>query len=434
MTKTTQPWGQHQSERVEFSRVWTDKARKTMIAFANTYGGTLYLGVKDDGKGVGVENFDKIERNVFDFARNDVEPDMSSLIRVTPITLPDGKTVAAVQVLFGDERPYAFKNKSWTNGGVFIRVGSSSLQAERSEIMSMAKDLIPWEERIARRQDLTFEAAQHICEEQYALFYRAEFESYGITDRHGRFTNFGLLLSDQNPETIRVNTFFGKSGRYTGGTELKGSILKQREDALQILEQHNLPRSVEWADWDERPWPPGAVCEALTNCIVHRNFNIDLSSPTLVNIFDDRMVVMTVATLPEGLTIKDLYRVGTSFCRNRFLAEFFQRLHWIDPAGRGFSEIFGGYAGSPLKPWCDCSPRIFTITLPKLLEPNSLNEKIAVLIREHGSFSAKELQGKVNIARSTLNKALKELVDSKQIIRIGDGRSTRYTSRAVRGR
>ncbi|MDO5530664.1 RNA-binding domain-containing protein [Sutterella sp.] len=430
MTETTQPWGRHESERVEFKQAWSDTAQKTMIAFANTYGGTIYFGVDNDGKGVGVEDFDRIERTVFTFARNGVEPDMSSLIRVKPIALPDGKTVAAVQVLLGDDRPYAFKNKNWTNGGVFIRVGSSSLQAERSEIMGMAKDLIPWEERIARFQDLTFEEARRICQTRAVPFSEANFVGYGIADTYGRFTNFGLLLSDQNREHIKISEFLGEDDRYSGGPELKGSILKQREDALKILEQNNLPRSTKTTDGEERidvnPWPPVAVREALTNCIVHRDFNIDLPSPTTVNIFADRMVFQTVATLPAGLTIEDLYQDGFSFCRNRFLSELFLRLRWMEKAGSGFADIFAGYEESFLKPSCACSTRIFKITLPKLQKSPTLNEKVAALIREYGSLSPKELQGKVNVPRSTLNKALKELVDSKMILRTGAGRSTCY--------
>ena len=150
MATEEHPWGKHESERIEFKQTWSETAQKTMIAFANTYGGTIYFGVGDDGSPAGVDDLDKIERAVFSFARNGVEPDMSNLIRVKPINLADGKTVVAVQILLGDDRPYAFKNKSWTKGGVFIRVGSSSLQAKRSEIMGMAKDLIPWEPSLSK--------------------------------------------------------------------------------------------------------------------------------------------------------------------------------------------------------------------------------------------------------------------------------------------
>lgn len=430
-TKPNFPWGEHESERVEFKQTWSDTAQKTMIAFANTYGGTLYFGVKDDGTPLGVDDYDKIERSIFSFARNGVEPDMSKLVRVNPIHTPDGKIIVAAQVLLGDDRPYTFKNKSWTNGGVFIRVGSSSLQAKRSEIMSMAKDLIPWEERISRRQDLSFDEARRICEGRSVSFSQANFVGYGITDTHGRYTNLGLLLSDQNTENLKLSEFLGDGGRFSGGLTLTGSILRQREDALAYLKKVNSPRVTKTSGPEERidayPWPPVAVREALTNCIVHRDFNIDLASPTTVNIFPDRMVFQTIATLPEGLTIEDLYLDGFSFCKNRYLSDLFLRLHWMEKSGSGFTDIFSGYAKSPLKPSCTCSTRIFRITLPKLLEAANLREKILGLINAFGYLSAKELEEKTNAARSTLNKALKELVDAEQIVKNGAGRNTSYS-------
>lgn len=433
MATEEHPWGKHESERIEFKQTWSETAQKTMIAFANTYGGTIYFGVGDDGSPAGVDDLDKIERAVFSFARNGVEPDMSNLIRVKPINLADGKRVVAVQILLGDDRPYAFKNKSWTKGGVFIRVGSSSLQAKRSEIMGMAKDLIPWEERIARRQDLSFEEARRICESRAVPFTQANFIGYGIADTYGRYTNFGYLISDQNTETLKISEFLGEGGRFSGGPTLSGSILKQREDALQFLSQINSPRVVKVVGPQERIdaycWPPIAVREALTNCIVHRDFNIDLASPTTVNIFADRMVFQTIATLPEGLTIEDLYQDGFSFCKNRYLSDLFLRLHWMEKSGSGFTEIFAGYSNSMSKPSCACTTRIFKIILPKLLETATLKEKIVALVRSYGALSARELEEKTEVARSTLNKALKELVDAQRIVKMGAGRSTRYMSR-----
>lgn len=49
-----------------------------MVAFANTYGGTVYFGLNEAGVPLGVDDFDEIERSIFSFARNGVNPDMSS--------------------------------------------------------------------------------------------------------------------------------------------------------------------------------------------------------------------------------------------------------------------------------------------------------------------------------------------------------------------
>lgn len=424
------PWKARACERVAFSKTWSDTAQKTMIAFANTYGGTIYFGADEEGRPVGLESYEQLERSVFAFARNGVEPDMSRLIRARPLRLPDGKIVAEVQILLGDDRPYAFRNKSWTNGGVFIRVGSSSLQAKRSEIMSMAKDLIPWEERVSRQQDLTFDEAKRICESRSVPFTAANFVGYGIVDTHGRFTNFGCLVSDQNQENLKISEFLGDGGRLSGGLRLEGSILKQREDALQYLAKLNIPQITKVSGPQERvdtyPWPPAAVREALTNSIVHRDFGIELACPTTVSIFADRMVFQTIAILPEGLTIEDLCQDGFSFCKNRCLSEFFFRLHWMEASGSGFTEIFAGYSSAHTKPTCAATPRIFKIVLPKLCDAANLHDKVVAFVRMFGALTPRELELKTEVPRSTLNKALRELVESQRIMRLGAGRSTRY--------
>lgn len=94
-----------ESARIEFEETWSEVAEKALVAFANTYGGTLYLGMKNNAEPVGVEDFERTARTVLAFARHGVEPDMSRLVRVDPRTLPDGKEVVEIRVLPGDDRP-----------------------------------------------------------------------------------------------------------------------------------------------------------------------------------------------------------------------------------------------------------------------------------------------------------------------------------------
>ena len=419
--------GWSESVRIEFEATWSDVAEKALVAFANTYGGTLYLGVKDNAEPVGVEDFDWTARTVLAFARDGVEPDMDRLVRVDPKTLPDGKKVVAIRVLPGDERPYAFREKGWTTGGVYVRVGSASVPATRADIMKMAKDFLPWEARIARKQMLSFEEARRVCRSHSVPFERDTFRDYGITDARGRFTNFGFLLSDQNAEKIRINEFLGEDGRLSRGISLSGSILKQGEDALRFLRQHCTPGGAENECADHvHCWPPVAVREALTQCLLHHDFERGLTAPFTVNLYADRMEFLSFVSLPARMTIRDLEQVGSAFSGNRRLRELFLRLCWVTEAENGFTDISAPYSRSVMKPSCSGNAHILKISLPKLREAPSLSEKILLLTRKYGSFSAGELATKTNVARSSLNKTLKELVEAKRVVRVRNGRSTRY--------
>ena len=93
----------------------------------------MYIVVGDDGEVVRC-NYDQVERNVRSFARDGVEPAISQLVQVRR-QVWDGKVVASVLVASCSKRPYAFRGKVLTEGGVFIRVGGQSTAARRGEVI-----------------------------------------------------------------------------------------------------------------------------------------------------------------------------------------------------------------------------------------------------------------------------------------------------------
>ncbi len=309
-------------------------------------------------------------------------------------------------------------------------MGSSSMQASRGEIMKMSQDLIPWESRICRQQELTFHEAERICGDRGMPFGGALFVGYGMKDTADRYTNLALLLSDQNPEMVNVNRFTAEGGRLAESRPLAGSILLQRESALRYLREINSPllekTSAEVERIDAYPWPPIAVREALTNCLVHHEFGTDFSSPTAVNLFGDRLVFQTVSSLPFDVSVKDLYIDGFSFCRNNRLADFFHRLGWMEKIGSGFTEIFASYAKSTKKPECSTTGRIFRIILPRMVQQESLREKIVALLRTTPGQGRQALEEAVGMSRASVAKELKKLLDEGMLERRGAARATRY--------
>ena len=254
-----------------------------------------------------------------------------------------------------------------------------------------------------------------------------------LTPSAGGFTNLALLVSDQNPEKVNVNRFTGEGGRLKESREFTGSILQQRTDALSYLRELNRPVMQKTAEAAERidqyPWPPIAVREALTNCLVHHEFGTDFTSPTAVNLFEDRLVFQTVSSLPFNVTVEDLYIDGFSFCRNNRLAELFHRLGWMEKVGSGFTEIFAGYAASVRKPSCSTTGRIFRITLPKLTVEGTLAERIIELLRVTPGLARKDLEATLGLSKPAVAAELKKLVDSDLVERLGTARATRYRLR-----
>ena len=121
---------EHEDVRVEFKETWSETAKKTLIAFANTLGGNLYFGVTDDAtaKGLSKKEVDMISRSVLQFCRTGTEPVMTDLVSTEVITTGTGSYLLRVSVEPGEDRPYALKGKRYT-GGAYVRDGSMSVTA-----------------------------------------------------------------------------------------------------------------------------------------------------------------------------------------------------------------------------------------------------------------------------------------------------------------
>ena len=135
---------EHEGVRVEFKECWTETAKKTLIAFANTLGGDLYFGVTDEGitKGLSKKEVDVISRSVHQFCRAGTEPVITDIVSTEVIGTGNDKYMLRVSVEPGEDRPYALKGKRYT-GGAYVRDGSMSVTATEEEIRDMIRDSSP---------------------------------------------------------------------------------------------------------------------------------------------------------------------------------------------------------------------------------------------------------------------------------------------------
>ena len=156
--KLSEPEGQ----TLEYKQEWCDTAKKTLIAFANDLGGILQIGVADNGEVVGCD-FDQVERSVRRFARDGVEPPMTDLIDVRK-QIFDDKVVATILVAPGIKKPYGFRGKVLTEGGVYIRLGGQTVPATLDEVVRIIQrgDPRTWESRPSNDTNLTFNQSERI--------------------------------------------------------------------------------------------------------------------------------------------------------------------------------------------------------------------------------------------------------------------------------
>lgn len=437
-----------ETEIVELKSIVMDDIKKEIIAFANCDGGTVYVGVADDGKVLGVENADECALQISNMVRDAVKPDVTMFIHYETLEC-DGKAVVAVNIQRGTNRPYYLAKKGLRPEGVYVRQGYSSVPATDTAIRQMIKetDGDSFENMRSINQALTFEATKKEFEKRNVVFGQPQMQTLKIVSADGIYTNLGLLLSEQCLHTIKAAVFEGiNQNVFKDRREFSGSLMQQLNDVYDYIDFHNQTHATfrKLLRIDTRDYPEVAVREALLNTLVHRDYSFRAS--TLISIYDDRIEFVSIGGLLPGLELDDLM-MGVSVCRNPHLANVFYRLQLIEAYGTGMKKIMGAYANALVQPKIKTTNNAFKIILPNVnftpkaaevhkdfekaadLALDSNEEKVLQFLREHLMITRKETQILLEVSQSTAGRILKAMVDSGRIKQIGGSRTTRYELR-----
>ncbi|MDR1748483.1 MAG: putative DNA binding domain-containing protein, partial [Spirochaetaceae bacterium] len=354
----------------EFKREYTDEIKKTIVAFANTAGGTLYVGINDDKSIAGVDNPDETLLQITNAVRSAIKPDVTLFVDYRTEKIGTAIIIAVV-VQKGTACPYYLSGKGIRPEGVYVRQGASSVPASETAILNMIKetDGEKYEEVRSLNQDLTFSETERLFKMRYISFTTNEKKTLHLQTIDGIYTNLGLLLSDQSVHTVKLAVFEGLDKEvFQDRREFSGSLLKQMEDVYTFLDMYNHNHAEVKGLYreDQRDYPEDALREALLNALVHRDYAF--SSSTLISIFDDRIEFVSIGGLPKGISLDDI-QLGLSVPRNENLANVFYRLHLIEAYGTGIPKIMRSYADCSQKPELQTTNHAFKIILPNRNAP-----------------------------------------------------------------
>lgn len=230
-----------ESEIVELKEEFTKDIKKGIIAFANTEGGVLYVGIADDGGVKGVSAPVDTLLRIISMLRDSIKPDIMSHVSSKIVEL-EGKFVIAINVSMGSNLPYYLADKGLKPPGVYIRQGSASAPASESAIRNMIKeaDGNSFEKGRALEAELTFKSAQIEFENRNIEFSKAQMKTLGLIKEDGIFTNLGLIISDQCKHTIKVAVFHGKNKmKFKDRREFGGSVFDQINGAYEYIDLLN---------------------------------------------------------------------------------------------------------------------------------------------------------------------------------------------------
>ncbi|MCM1214220.1 MAG: putative DNA binding domain-containing protein [Lachnospiraceae bacterium] len=354
-----------ESKNVEFKVQLPDDSKKymkTIIAYANTSGGKIMIGVDDLTKEVvGVDPssvfkiMDKIANAVSDMCVPQIVPD------ITFQTL-EGKCIVQVEIYPGQNRPYYIRSQGKENG-TYIRVAGTSRPADEA----ILKDLEyqgagkSFDEVVNVEMDYSEEDTLRLCSDirryiseskeipvsKVGEITAVNLENWGILKKIGQTylpTNAFILLTNNTFRFAKIQCALFKGENravFIDRREFEGPIYEQIEDAYKFVLKHiNLGAIIDGVVRKDRyELPPESIREAIINAVCHRCY-LDHSC-VQVAIYDNRVEITSPGMLYGGLTMEQAIS-GRSKIRNVCVAEVFSRMGIIEQWGTGIQRMIQG--------------------------------------------------------------------------------------------
>ena len=326
---------------------------KSVSAFANGIGGTLFFGIDDDRNIIGLND---VQANAEAISRLIKE-------RITPypnfVLAPErenGKDLLALTVVSGRSTPYYYKADGVMEA--YIRIGNESVIAPDYVLNQLIlKGVNRTYDELSSEYDFKDYAFSKL-RERYKVWTGNSmeeklFDSFEIRDENGKLTNAGALLADDSP--IRHSRLFctrwnglDKSGGMVDAldsAEYSGSLIILLNEGVGFVKRNmktmwkkTANSRIEMPEYCER-----SVFEALVNALIHRDYTI-LGSEVHIDVYDDRLTIYSPGGMADGTRVqeRDISNISSTR-RNPVLADIFGRLGYMERQGSGFKKITEAY-------------------------------------------------------------------------------------------
>ena len=430
-----------EGKTLEFKRDLSspENVLKTIIAFANTSGGILVLGVEDGTKEVkGVPKILTEEERLANLIADNISPKLVPSIEV----MSWRKTqVLTVEIYPSANRPHSL-NRLGPENGVFVRVGSTNRRADRVLIEEMRRytQISSFDEQPElelNSEAIDFRAASEFFKPTRKLTRRDLQTLKIVTSSQGRIAPtiggvllFGANRLDHYPDAwIQVGRFAGNDRRrILDSLEVRSYLPGAAEEVIAFLQKHMTREAVIGAVKRTDLWtfPVVAVRETLMNAIVHADY-AQRGAPIRVALFDDRLEIENPGLLPFGLTIEDIQK-GISKLRNRVLGRVFQELGLVEQWGSGIQRMTAACRERGLD-----APRLeeigthFRVTLSAIPQRVSAKDKrdevilTALAANLESGLSTSEIAKQIKLSPRAARTRLAALVERGLVAEIGSG-------------
>lgn len=418
-----------ESENVELKSTLNKDIIKEIVAMLNTKGGSVYIGINDDGSVCGVDNPKEIIEKISNMISDSIEPSSSFMTSFAVIKEKENKNVIKIEIVKGSNPPYYIKSKGLNEKGVYVRVGSTSRPSSIEDIKNMIIESknITFESNVSINQNLTFEYFKSVLERQNIEFTENLEHTLGLRNDEDKYTNLGLILSDNSPYTIKLALYNDISlNSFYDRKEFEGSILKQIDSVLEYFKLINkISGEIIGTERIDKPdYPIESLRESIVNSVIHKDYSINAS--TLIHVFTDRIQISSIGGIYGGIPLNTILKGGISITRNPKLQTILLRLKKVESLGTGISRIMKAYEENVIKPNIEVTDLSFTIVIPKL-SYNTKEEQIVInYLNENGSITREEFEKLFGISKTNAVVKIRKMIKEGIISTKGNGRNIKY--------
>lgn len=352
--------GENSLVEFKLAEVSPQSLAEEIAAFANTAGGSIFIGVADDGAVPGIDAGRKaqLEEKVMNICRHNINPPIIPIYET--IRLGD-KWIARVTIAEGIEKPY-----QTVQGKYLVRVGSTRRTTSREELLRLFQNARVFHIDDAPVAGTTLESLDLSKLSAYFRdIYDLTIKDMNEPDQEQLFVNAGILgkVQEKVCATVTGLVFFALDEypisifeRYLPQAGMQ--FVAYEDDRMEsILDTIDIYRSFPEAiddlvqkikiNWktpsqvvglkrEEVAFPKEIFRELVVNAVVHRDYSIPRKIQ--VRMFPGRVEIITPGRLVNTVTV-DRMKAGISVLRNPILVKFMQNYRYADQLGRGIPMI-----------------------------------------------------------------------------------------------
>ena len=425
---------------------------KSISAFANGQGGSLFFGIDDNGEIIGLDDVQHVSQVISTRIRDLMDPLPD--VELIPLEV-EGKEILQVKVSSGHYTPYYYIGDGQRLA--FIRVGDESLPATAEQMVRL----------VLKGSNKTYDSllTDYKADENTFIILANTFKSrtnqewdkkfllsFGLVANTGVLSNAGALFADDCPlwqSRLYCTRWDGKDkSDAINDAEFTGNIL------LLLREAMNFVKSNTKKGWEKLPdgrknkpeYAERAVLEAMVNHFIHRDYTV-MGGEVHLDIYDDRLTVTSPGGMYNGSLIQNLDIADVSSeRRNPILANVMAQLDYMEKRGSGLTRIcnetqaLDGYKDG-LKPAFKSTPTQFQTIIYAITDTTNVGENVGEmsemklterqqnilkLIKESPTISAKQMSEILSVTQRTIERDIATLRKKKKLKREGSDNNGKW--------